>query len=48
MYTVYDFYESQFGEAVYATASREDAQKFCKEYAEQTDGECDLIIKENE
>ncbi len=48
MYTVYDFYESQFGEAVYATARREDAQKFCKEYAEQTDGECWLEIREGQ
>lgn len=48
MYTVIDYYESDFGETIYVSESREDAQKFCKEYAEQTDGECDLIIKENE
>lgn len=45
MYTVIDFYENPFGEAVYVTKSREDAKNFCKEYTEQTNGKCKLKIK---
>lgn len=48
MYTVIDYYENPFGEAVYAAESREDAENFCEEYTEQTDGECRLEVRGND
>lgn len=45
-YTVYDFYENPFGEAVFVTDEKKEAEKFCDEYCDATDWECNLVIKE--
>lgn len=44
MYKVLDFYEEIFGETVYVADRLQDCYEFCSMFAEETDGECNLII----
>lgn len=45
MYRVIDYYENPFGEMIFNTENYEECLKFCREYKEETDGECRLGIK---
>ena len=44
MYKVRDYYETIFGETVYVADTVQDCYELCNEFAEETDGECNLII----
>ncbi len=44
-YKVTDYYEERiFGDTVFVSDSLEECKEFCKEYKEETDGECVLTI----
>ena len=48
MYDVVDFYENPFGERIYISHELDDARCFAKMWAEETDGECSLVILDEE
>ena len=48
MYDVVDFYENPFGERIYISHELDDARCFAKMWAEETDGECRIVILDEE
>lgn len=45
VYYVKDCYEDMYGETVYITEDEEDARAFIDRLIDDTDGECDCVIK---
>lgn len=43
-YKVVDYYEDIFGETVYCSDNLNDCKRFVKQFDNDTDGECDLVI----
>lgn len=46
-YEVFDYYEKLFGKRIFTSKSYNECLAFFEEWLEDTDCECDLVIKDN-
>lgn len=46
MYSVFDYYENPFGDRIFVNKDYKECFKFLAEFIKETDGECKLVIKD--